>query len=185
MDIATFKDGIIDIYKKYPSTTRVVSIHPMFGPGAESIKGQKILVMKIPEKDGVEEVASFWKELGANVYFADIEKHDYYVAYTIALSYAIGLALARIYQNLGKDIFLYGGTSFRYLLTYTSSLLIDPNAQHYADKAPIDEFIKTLRQKDFPKSIISPEEAYRNFYKALKCINIQIKYLVFYFLVYF
>lgn len=171
MDIATFKEGIAEVYSAYPRDAKVASVHPMFGPGADTIRGRKILVMEIPGRDGAEDAARFWRQLGAEVVFADLQKHDYYVSYTIALSYAVGLALARIYSELGEEVSTYGGTSFKWLATYANSLLKDPNAVRYAEKAPLDKFIEALKRKDTPAPLTDPDKAYRDFYKALKCID--------------
>ncbi|MEM0243062.1 MAG: prephenate dehydrogenase [Candidatus Aenigmatarchaeota archaeon] len=171
MDISTFKEGLIDVYKKYPKKSKIATIHPMFGPGAKTIKKQKILVMKIPNRDGLDDAIKFWKNLGARVYIVDLKKHDYYISYTIALSYAIGLALARIYEDLGKDVFKYGGTSFRWLVTYSSSLLLDKNSRFYAEKAPLDKFIRALKKKSIPKPLINPKIAYQKFYKVLSNLD--------------
>ncbi|MFN3804984.1 MAG: prephenate dehydrogenase/arogenate dehydrogenase family protein [Pyrobaculum sp.] len=167
MDISTFKEEVAKAYLDYPPHAKVATVHPMFGPGAPTLKGQRVLVMEIPGRTGGAEAFRFWKELGAEVEWGDLAKHDYYVSRTIALSYAVGLALARIYEEIGEEAFRYGGTSFRYLATYAFSLLKDPSAVRYAELAPVEEFIEALRDKRLPKPLQDPEEAYRKFYKAL------------------
>ncbi|MFN7105186.1 MAG: prephenate dehydrogenase/arogenate dehydrogenase family protein [Pyrobaculum sp.] len=167
MDISTFKEEVAKVYLDYPPHARVATVHPMFGPGAPTLRGQRVLVMEIPGRAGGAEAFNFWKELGAEVEWGDLARHDYYVSRTIALSYAVGLALARIYEKMGEEAFRYGGTSFKYLATYAFSLLKDPAAARYAELAPVEEFIEALRDKTLPKSLQDPEEAYRKFYKAL------------------
>ncbi len=169
MDISTFKEGLVEVYRQYPQDARVATVHPMFGPGAPTLRGQRVLVMEIPGRRGGLEAFQFWKELGAVVEWGDVEKHDYYVSRTIALSHAVGLALARVYEELGEDAFKYGGTSFKYLATYAFSLLRNPSAVKYAEKAPLDEFVQALKRRDIPRQLINAEEAYKNFYKALSC----------------
>ncbi|MEM4438249.1 MAG: prephenate dehydrogenase [Pyrobaculum sp.] len=167
MDISTFKEGLAQVYREFPESSKVATVHPMFGPGASTLRGQKVLIMEIPGREGVADALKFWSELGADVQLAELEKHDYYVSYTIALSYAVGLALARLYNELGEEVFKYGGTSFKYLSTYAFSLLGDPNAKRYVEKAPVDKFIEALKREDLPKPLVDPQEAYRKFYKAL------------------
>lgn len=172
MDIATFKEGVVEAYGVFPPDALVATVHPLFGPGAPSIEGQRVLVMEVPGRRGAEEAFRFWSELGAVVEWGDLSKHDYYASRTIALSYAVGLALARIYGELGDEVFRYGGTSFRYLATYAFSLLRDPNAVRYAEKAPIDEFVTALKRGDAPRVLLDPDSAYRAFYKALKALDL-------------
>ena len=170
MDIATFKEGLEEAYASLPPDAEAASVHPMFGPGAPSLRGQRVLVMEVPGRRGAERAFRFWQELGADVQWADFRKHDRYVSVTIALSYAVGLALARVYEEVGEELFKYGGTSFMYLSTYAFSLLKDPNAWRYAEKAPLEQFFEALRSKDIPKPLVDPEEAYRQFYQALGCM---------------
>jgi len=172
MDIATFKEGLAEVYRQFPPDAEVATVHPLFGPGASSIKGQRVLIMEVPGRSGAQRAFDFWRSLGAEVEWGDLSKHDYYVSRTIALSYAVGLALARLYSEVGEEIIKYGGTSFKYLATYAFSLLRDKNARRYAERAPLDEFIRALREGgDFDKVLIDPNVAYERFYKALECIG--------------
>ena len=171
MDIATFKEGVAEAYRLFPPDALVASVHPLFGPGAPSIRGQRVLVMEVPGRRGAAEAFRFWAALGARVEWGDLERHDFYVSRTIALSYAVGLALARVYAELGEEVFRYGGTSFRYLATFAFSLLRDANALRYAEKAPLEEFVEALRRGDAPRPLRDPDAAYRAFYEALRAIE--------------
>ncbi|ACB39738.1 prephenate dehydrogenase [Pyrobaculum neutrophilum] len=171
MDIATFKRGVVEAYGVFPLDAKVASVHPLFGPGAPSIRGQRVLVMEVPGRPGALEAFHFWSELGAAAEWGDLARHDYYVSRTIALSYAVGLALARIYAEAGEEVFKYGGTSFRYLAAYAFSLLRDPNAPRYAEEAPLEEFIKALSRGDLPKALLDPNAAYEAFYRALEALK--------------
>jgi len=172
MDIATFKEGLAEVYRRFPPDAEVATVHPLFGPGASGIRGQRVLVMEVPGRSGAQRAFEFWRSLGAEVEWGDLSKHDYYVSRTIALSYAVGLALARLYSEAGEEIVKYGGTSFKYLATYAFSLLRDKNAQRYAERAPLDEFMKALQEGgDLGRSLIDPDVAYERFYKALECIG--------------
>ena len=170
MDIATFKEGLAEAYAEFPPDAKVASVHPLFGPGAPSIRGQRVLVMDVG-REGAREAYNFWRELGADVEWGDLSKHDYYVARTIALSYAVGLALARIYAEAGEEVIKYGGTSFKYLAAYAFSLLRDPNAVRYAERAPLGEYLAALRGGSAPRALVDPDEAYKAFYKALEALE--------------
>ncbi len=171
MDIATFKEGVVEAYGTFPRDARVAAVHPLFGPGAPSIRGQRVLVMEVPGREGAREAFEFWRGLGAEVEWGDLSRHDFYVARTIALSYAVGLALARVYAEAGEEIIKYGGTSFKYLAAYAFSLLRDPNAVRYAERAPLGEFLAALRGGSAPRALVDPDEAYKAFYKALEALE--------------
>jgi prephenate dehydrogenase len=170
MDIATFKEGLAEAYAEFPPEAKAASVHPLFGPGAPSIRGQRVLVMDVG-REGALEAYNFWRELGADVEWGDFARHDYYVSRTIALSYAVGLALARVYAEAGEEVIKYGGTSFKYLAAYAFSLLRDPNAVRYAERAPLGEFLAALRGGSAPRALVDPDEAYKAFYKALEVLE--------------
>lgn len=173
MDIASFKKYVLDGYRALPDCALAATVHPMFGPGAESIKGKKVVVMEVPGRQGVEMAEDFFRGLGARVVRGSLDDHEKYVRYTIALSYAVGLALARIYSKYGDALEKYGGTSFRYLSIYVESLLGDPSAELYAEEARdvLDEFIEALKAKGMPRPTMDPAEAYELFYRALSTLG--------------
>lgn len=174
MDIATFKKYVISSYRALPNCALAASVHPMFGPGARSIKGRRVVVMEVPGRKGFEEAVEFFKSLGAEVVEGSVEEHDEYVKYTIALSYAVGLALARVYSKVGWDkLAKYGGTSFRYLSVYAASLLSDPSAPTYAEEAgeAVKELIDGLGESRIPSPPPGLENAYELFYAALEALG--------------
>ncbi|MFB6490663.1 MAG: NAD(P)-binding domain-containing protein [Thermoproteus sp. AZ2] len=174
MDIATFKKYVIGSYRALPDCALAASVHPMFGPGARSIKGRRVVVMEVPGRRGFREAAEFFKGLGAEVVEGSVEEHDEYVKYTIALSYAVGLALARVYSKRGWDkLAKYGGTSFRYLSVFAASLLGDPSAPAYAEEAgeAVKELIDGLKESGAPAPPPGLENAYELFYAALEALG--------------
>ncbi|AEA13253.1 Prephenate dehydrogenase [Thermoproteus uzoniensis 768-20] len=170
LDIATFKKYVLPAYASLPDCALAATAHPMFGPGADTIRGRKVVVMEVPGKSGADRARAFFESLGASVVEGSVEEHERFVKYTIGLSYAVGLALARIYAERWPLVEKYGGTSFRYLSVYAFSLLGDAAAPLYAEEAgeAVDEFIKALKEKGKPPAPpVDPDEAYRLFYEAL------------------
>ncbi len=173
MDIATFKKYVLPAYSSLPECALAATVHPMFGPGAPSISGRKVVVMEVPGRRGADEAVAFFEGLGASVVRGSVEEHERFVKYTIGLSYAVGLALARVYAKHWPLLEKYGGTSFRYLSIYAASLLGDRSAPLYAEEAgeALEEFLDALREKNLPRPPIDPEEAYRLFYAALSSLG--------------
>ena len=174
-DIATFKAELIPIYSAFSRECKVASVHPMFGPGVDCIKGRRFLVVPIPGREGdsrtIGDLISSW---GGEVKYVSAEEHDRLMAFAIGLPYAIGLAYLKLSLELNLGDF--GGTSQAFLETYGKAVLND-------SPEFIEEVIERSRDalKDFvpligtvdPRELLEKigreeiEEAYRRFYRAL------------------
>ncbi|RLE72165.1 MAG: prephenate dehydrogenase, partial [Thermoprotei archaeon] len=82
LDIASIKRGLENVYKKYPDGVYVASAHPMFGYGAGTFKGYKVLVLPVKGKEeGATRAKAFFELLGSKVYIVDWEEHEEMVKY--------------------------------------------------------------------------------------------------------
>ena len=171
-DIATFKDDIWDAYYAFPPDVSVATAHPMFGPGARTIAGRRVVVMEIPGRCCVEPVESFFRGLGAAVSRGDVREHDAYVALTIGLPHVVGAALRRLLKGLdpGK-VALYAGTSFRWMYLY--AMAMGGDWRLYCDRPDVADvaqrFTGLLLSCEDPGP--APDEYYELFYKALEFIG--------------
>lgn len=89
MDIASAKAEIVDTMRKLDVPLELVSIHPLFGPGATSIKGK--CVVSIPVKPG-KRYTRFKRRLikrGAQVIEMDADEHDRLMAVTQCLTHFV------------------------------------------------------------------------------------------------
>ena len=78
-----------------PAKINPICIHPMFGPGVKSIKGQNII--SVPIKDAKKEL-TVTKSLfeGANFVTIDAVEHDKKIAVILGLTHLMNLVFANI-----------------------------------------------------------------------------------------
>ena len=99
IEISSEKSKVVSSLSKMPAKINPICIHPMFGPGAKSIKGQNII--SIPVKDAKKEL-TVTKSLfpGANFVTIDAIEHDKKIAVILGLTHLMNLVFANI---ISKD----------------------------------------------------------------------------------
>ncbi len=114
IEISSHKSRTAHALSKAPAKISPVCIHPMFGPGARSIKNQNII--SIPVKDGKKELATA-KMLfdGATFVTIDASEHDKKMAMILGLTHLVNMVFASI---ISKDVSAsltakMSGTTFR------------------------------------------------------------------------
>ena len=138
-----------------------LSIHPLFGPAADGLKGKTILV--VPVMDGEEEATSAKQLFGeAEIIVVGPEEHDRAMASVLSLTYFMNMAFAGI---LGEEDLLrtkkLSGTTFTVQLVVTESIIGEdpglvssllsenPYTQEYLDRYISEaEHIRTLLKDD-------------------------------------
>src|SRR3970040_1693428 len=106
IEISSEKSKVVASLSKMPAKINPICIHPMFGPGAKSIKAQNII--SVPVKDAKKELA-IAKELfdGANFVTIDAIEHDKKIAVILGLTHLMNLVFANI---ISKDEKMSGTT---------------------------------------------------------------------------
>ena len=128
-DITSVKARPVETMHRYFSGCRVLGTHPMFGPGAESIAGQRFVLT--PANDGEESLATqlrgYLEERGAAVAVMDPLQHDELMGIVLGLAHFIALVSADTLLSLGKlkEAKEAGGTSFRLLLTLAEAVVCE------------------------------------------------------------
>jgi prephenate dehydrogenase len=109
-----------------PTKINPICIHPMFGPGTKTIKGQNII--SIPIKDAKKEL-TVTKELfaGANFVTIDAIEHDKKIAVILGLTHLMNVVFANIISkdekmNLTEKM---SGTTFRIQKTLSESIMTE------------------------------------------------------------
>jgi len=174
-DISTIKSPIVSFYANFPDYLKVASVHPMFGPGIESLENSLFIVTPVEGRiEDAKEISSFIQSLGGRVEVMDVRAHERLIKYAIGLPYAIGVAYLDIMHK--RDIHI-GGTSYKILSTYGKAILNDSEdfireILNFSEEA-IKEFQNSLdRAKPsavrefFKKEEI--REAYEKFYSFLQ-----------------
>ena len=126
IDISSQKSKTANSLAKMPAKISPICVHPMFGPGAKSMKNQNVI--SIPIKDGKKEL-TLAKSLfvGANFVTIDSTEHDKKIALILGLTHLLNIAFANI---LAKDEKIsltekMAGTTFKAQKLISESILTE------------------------------------------------------------
>ena len=126
IEISSEKSKVASSLSKMPAKINPICIHPMFGPGTKTIKGQNII--SVPIKDAKKEL-TVAKELfaGANFVTIDAIEHDKKIAVILGLTHLVNLVFANI---ISKDEKMHltekmSGTTFRVQKTLAESIMTE------------------------------------------------------------
>ena len=126
IEISSEKSKVVSSLSKMPAKINPICIHPMFGPGTKTIKGQNII--SVPIKDAKKEL-TVTKALfdGANFVTIDAAEHDKKIAVILGLTHLMNLVFANIISkdekiNLTEKM---SGTTFRVQKTLAESIMTE------------------------------------------------------------
>ena len=126
LEISSEKSKVVSSLSKMPAKINPICIHPMFGPGTKTIKGQNII--SVPIKDAKKEL-TVAKELfsGANFVTIDAVEHDKKIAVILGLTHLMNLVFVNI---ISKDEKMHltekmSGTTFRVQKTLAESIMTE------------------------------------------------------------
>ncbi|EGG42990.1 prephenate dehydrogenase [Candidatus Nitrosarchaeum limnium SFB1] len=126
IEISSEKSKVVTSLSKMPAKINPICIHPMFGPGAKSIKGQNII--SVPIKDAKKEL-TIAKELfdGANFVTIDAVEHDKKIAVILGLTHLMNLVFANIIAKDEKISLTekMSGTTFRVQKILAESIMTE------------------------------------------------------------
>jgi prephenate dehydrogenase len=197
-DLASVKGDVIKALERATKMgLRALSVHPLYGPGAPSMRGKQILLIPINENiQVVEEMAQMFKEDRGVVHLLKSgEVHDKMMALTLGLPHFLNILFAKVLAGGDiEEVKKFGGTTFSLQLLLAESVLSqDPNL-YYAIQSQnpafkellstvltnLEEIASAVLQKDKPRFIKNFQEttasisrdpefstAYQRFYKAL------------------
>lgn len=130
-DLCSVKERPVELMHQYLPHCRTLGTHPVFGPGAESLKGYNFILTPTTgaETELAEKVKIWLEKHGSTVSLISPEEHDRLMSVVLGLAHFIAIVSADtlLGQNL-PGIAGAGGTTFRLLDTLTKSVLTeDPN----------------------------------------------------------
>lgn len=130
-DIASLKSPFIDVLKELGGHRCVCSVHPMFGPSAQSMYNRNVLICDCGSEIAVERTLELLGNHGANVRTMPVDEHDRYMSYALGLSHAVNIAFFTVLERSGipyKDMETVASTTYQKLMdTNKSVALEDPN----------------------------------------------------------
>ena len=128
-EISSLKSSVVETMTKIAELgVRPLSIHPLFGPGAQRLKGKKIAV--IPLNNSETEI-NLTKEIfpEAEITAVNTEEHDRAMALSLSLPHFINIIFASIVGE--EDLMMLkklGGTTFTLQLTLAESVMTEDPA---------------------------------------------------------
>ena len=126
IEISSEKGKAVSSMSKMPAKINPICIHPMFGPGVKSIKGQNII--SVPVKDAKKEL-NVAKSLfeGANFVTIDAVEHDKKIAVILGLTHLLNLVFANIISKDEKIALTekMSGTTFRVQKILAESIMTE------------------------------------------------------------
>ena len=126
IEISSEKSKVVSSLSKMPAKINPICIHPMFGPGIKTIKGQNII--SVPIKDAKKEL-TVAKSLfeGANFVTIDAVEHDKKIAVILGLTHLVNLVFAKIISKDEKTMLTekMSGTTFRVQKILAESIMAE------------------------------------------------------------
>ncbi|WP_051328033.1 prephenate dehydrogenase/arogenate dehydrogenase family protein [Desulfatirhabdium butyrativorans] len=97
-DVCSLKHEIVAAMRK-STLAEVVGMHPLFGPGLESVKGQNVVLCPVKSSDGFLWLKNVFETQGAMVTVTDPETHDRMMGIVQGLSHWITITIAETVQK--------------------------------------------------------------------------------------
>ncbi len=102
LDIASVKEDAVDAMKEVDVKSELVSIHPLFGPGAEDLEGLNIASIPVNPGEKYEKFKETLKELGGRVLEMEAEEHDKIMSVTQSLTHFILLTFLSSLNSMSE-----------------------------------------------------------------------------------
>lgn len=125
-EISSVKSPVMPVMRRAARMgMRVLSVHPLFGPGVKDLSGERIAVVPIEDVTSEIDLAKrIFPDM--RIVHVDFERHDYVMALTLSLTHFINMVFASVLaeENL-RELKSLGGTTFRMQLMLTESVMIE------------------------------------------------------------
>jgi chorismate mutase/prephenate dehydrogenase len=133
---------------------QILSIHPMFGPGAQTISNKTVLLAHQPGQSRVAEgFLSTLRSKGAKIIRCNLDTHDRIAAATLALPHLMNFAFVDTLRREGLSLERarqLGGTTFRLQLLIAEALYhesVQNEASILHDNRHSQEFFRVFAQQ--------------------------------------
>jgi len=132
MDISSVKEIPVNLLHKYVKSGVALGTHPVFGPGARSLKGQNFVLTPVTEEEKLfaAEFRGWLESHGANVVLMSPRRHDALMSLVLGFPHFVGLVAGEVLTLLPDfvDAKKVGGASYKLLLTLAGAVAAEePN----------------------------------------------------------
>lgn len=87
LDIASVKENVVEKMKGIKTDSELVSLHPLFGPGANGLDDKNIISVPVQAGKKYQELKKVLSDLGAQVVEMEAKEHDRLMAITQSLTH--------------------------------------------------------------------------------------------------
>ena len=133
-DLTSLKSPVIDTLKDMASRRNVCSVHPMFGPSAESLDDRNMIICDCGNRSAAEQVFDMFDGFGGNLRMIDIAQHDVYMSYVLGMSHAVNIAFFTALDRSGlsfEDLESVASTTFRKNIDTNVSVALEDPVLYY------------------------------------------------------
>lgn len=132
MDICSVKQTPVEIMHKFIKSGIVLGTHPMFGPGAKTMKNRNFILTPVTRKERIfaENFKSWLQERGANVFTMSPKRHDQLMQAVLGLPHFIGLVVCDTILEQGNYVEArkIAGSSYSLLLTLAEAIVSEDSS---------------------------------------------------------
>lgn len=133
-DMASVKSDVVGTMSRLDADVELVSIHPLFGPGANTIRGKDILVVPVKPGTKYNNLKRTLTKLGARVTELDAEEHDRLMATVQCMTHFLLLAyLSAVMKMKGLEKAQKIRTPFSATLMNTAKALLSGQSKLYSE----------------------------------------------------
>ncbi|MFC1868594.1 prephenate dehydrogenase/arogenate dehydrogenase family protein [Thermodesulfobacteriota bacterium] len=176
MDLASVKKGPVEAMLKY-SKSQVVGVHPLFGPDAVPNGSLGVAICRGRGEDGLNWIASLFKDEGYKVTFIDPEAHDRMMGLIQGVNHFSTLAFALTISRSGFDLEELADFSTQTFIERLDRIksIIEQQSDLFSslllDNPAADEFIKLHMEamENLIRIMMNGDrEAFEGLFKSLK-----------------
>ncbi len=126
MDICSVKEEPVKIMHELIERGTKLGTHPLFGPGASTLKGKKVVLtpINLRERDVALRISKWLRAKGAQGLLMSPTEHDKYMRVVLGLTHFVGLSLIRELSEYElSKLKELGGPTFNLMLTFAMAIL--------------------------------------------------------------
>lgn len=127
LDITSVKAMPVEVMHCYLAHCRVLGTHPVFGPGAHSLKGHTVVLTPTNSEESqlAEKVKAYLEARGAGVRIMTPEEHDETMAVVLGLAHFVAIVAGDSLLSLDRlpEMEASSGVTFKALLALVESVL--------------------------------------------------------------
>ncbi|MEE8413076.1 MAG: prephenate dehydrogenase [Dehalococcoidales bacterium] len=129
LDITSIKEAPVEIMHKHLDKCLVLGTHPVFGPGAKSVRNQNFVFTPTnqPEAELADKIRSYLEARGALVSVMTPREHDDMISIILGLAHFIAIVSADALLNFDrlKQMASIAGPTYKVLLTLAESVITE------------------------------------------------------------